>query len=718
MARLLSLHWRKWFVWTRKAFNFFQPPAQARARFIVVRAGFHSTIILLFAMIAPLHAEPPASITPTNTPSDITNAASPSATEGPTAYKKMSLEELMNLDVTSVSRTPQPFGEAPAAIVVITSDEIRRSGASSIPEALRLADNLAVAQRNSHDWAISARGFNSQFSDKLLVMIDGRTVYSPIFSGVFWNVQDYLLQDIDRIEVISGPGGTLWGANAVNGVINIITKSAKDTQGLYLEGGGGTELRDLAGVRYGATLASNVYLRVYGKWFQRGNEVYPDVSPANDSWQMGQGGFRMDADATPNDTVTFQGDVYGSNLEVPAGGLGDQSGGNLLSRWSHVVSDDADMSLQLYYDQTHLLSPQTFESATGPLPTEFVRDDLRTYDMDFQYRVHLGERNQVTWGTGYRFTHDEVGESEILRFVPATLDRHLYSAFVQDQIMLMEKLYFTLGTKLEHNDYTGFEVEPSGRLQFNVTSNQMLWSAVSRAVRTPSRFDTDLREGAPGTPALLTGTPGFESEALIAYELGYRAQLTPKLSTSISTYFNDYTELRSLGITPGGLGGVLPLHWENDLTGHTYGAEASLTYQVLEDWRLHAGYNAIQEHIHVRSGGFDFFNALDETADPKNQVFLRNSFDLPANMEFDDQLRYVDKLIVNNPNANGTPAEVPSYFEMDARLAWHPTRRLEIAIVGQNLLHDRHAEFGIPTTAPGGQEQIVRSVYGKVSWKW
>ena len=280
----------------------------------------------------------------------------------------------MDQDVTSVSREPIPYGQAPASIDVITSDEIRRSGASSIPEALRLSDNLDVAQRDSHDWAISARGFNTALANKLLVMMDGRTLYTPLFSGVIWDVQDYLLEDIDRIEVISGPGGTLWGANAVNGVINITTKSAKDTQGLYVEGGGGTELRDFGGLRYGGALSSNVYFRIYGKYFNRGNEVYPNDTPASDSWQAGQGGFRMDADASAQDVFTLQGDAYAGNENAETGDEAKTAGDNVLGRWSHTISDDADFSLQLYYDQTHFVDPVTSAFA----PTGFLVDDLRT----------------------------------------------------------------------------------------------------------------------------------------------------------------------------------------------------------------------------------------------------------------------------------------------------------------------------------------------------
>jgi iron complex outermembrane receptor protein len=388
-------------------------------------------------------------------------------------YKKMSLEELMDQEVTSVAKQPQPLGQAPAAIQVVTGDEIRRSGASSIPEALRLADNLDVAQLSSSQWDISARGFNtSGFSDKLLVLMDGRSLYTPLLAGVIWNMQDYLLEDIDRIEVISGPGGTLWGANAMNGVINITSKNARDTQGLYVEGGGGNWLQDFGAVRYGGTLSSNVFYRVYGKYFDYGPEVYADGKSANDAWNRGQGGFRIDADGAANDQFTLQGDIFGGDNNSTPGGEGTpnaegtQGGGNILGRWTHTYSDDSDTSLQLYYDRNHLSAP--FQSA-GAIPAGNLVDDLDTYDLDFQNRFPLGTWNNIVWGFGYRFTHDVVQDAPLVAFLPNTLDQNLYSTFLQDEIKLRENVFLTLGSKLEHNDYTGFEFEPSARIQWNVT---------------------------------------------------------------------------------------------------------------------------------------------------------------------------------------------------------------------------------------------------------
>ena len=648
----------------------------------------------------------------------VTNSAAMS-TNSETVYKKMSLEQLMNLDVTSVSRAPQPYAQAPAAIQVITGDQIRRSGASSIPEALRLADNLDVAQKNSHDWAITARGFNTALGNKLLVLMDGRTVYTPLYSGVFWDQQDYLLEDIDRIEVISGPGGTLWGANAVNGVINIISKDAQDTQGLYVQGGGGSVLQDFGGVRYGGTLASNIFYRVYGKYFNRGDEVLSNGIDASDSWRMGQGGFRIDDEASDQNHLTLQGDFYAGDENVNTGGSAVVNGGNVLGRWSHTFKDDSDMSLQWYYDRTHLADPIPAYriGALQLAPAGVLTDDLDTYDLDFQHHFHLGAWNNIIWGLGYRFTHEMDDSAPALAFSPSTLDRNLYSGFVQDEIRLREDLFFTLGTKLEHNDYTGFEVEPSARLRWDVAPRQMVWAAVSRAVRTPSRIDVDMSQPGPGS--LLTilqgGGGAYKSENVIAYELGYRAQLGPKLDTSISTFFNVYNDIRSTttNSTLDVFHLPFPFYFQNNLEGNTYGVELGVNYQVFDGWRLHAGYNFLKENIHVKPGYDDINAGLNETADPEHQFQIRSSMDLPGRLELDTGVRWVDILRVNNGTTETT---VPSYFELDARLGWHATKNLEFSVVGQNLLHDHHAETGFPG-APA-TEQIVRSVYGEVAFRW
>ena len=637
------------------------------------------------------------------TPDDPTSAA---------ALKKLSLEELGDIEVTSVLRRPERLSQTASAIQVITAEEIRRSGATSIPEALRLADNLDVAQVNAHDWAITARGFNTSLANKLLVLIDGRTVYTPLFSGVFWERQDYVLADIERIEVISGPGGTLWGANAVNGVINIITKSAGETHGTYLDAGAGSQLKDSGSARYGGTLAPGVDFRVYAQYFNRGDEIQANVNSNADAWHKGQGGFRLDASTSPGNAVTVQGDYYRGDEGIATGGAAGISGGNLLARWSHVLSTYSDMTLQAYYDRTHLSDPIPALAINSiPLaPAGILTDDLDTYDIDFQHHVCLGDRNNLVWGLGYRYTHDTARNAPALAFFPAILNQNLYSAFVQDELMLSKNVTFTFGTKLEHNDYTGFEAEPSARLQWSIDGNQMLWAAVSRAVRTPSRIDRDLSEPAPPAPAiLLEGSPDFTSESVLSHELGYRGKLGDSISTSISTFYNDYSDVRSTSLTPTT---ILPLVFRNNLEGHTYGVELSAKYQANDWWGLRAGYNLLKEDIRVKSGQTDLNDAHNETADPQQWLSLRSSMDLSATTQLDVGLRWVDSRVINSGPTLGT---VPSYFEMDVRLGWHLAKDLEFSLVGQNLLHDHHAEYGFPfPTRP----EIERSIYGKVVWRF
>jgi iron complex outermembrane receptor protein len=623
----------------------------------------------------------------------------------------MSVEQLMDIEVTSVTKEPEKLLDADSAIQVVTGDDIDRSGASSIPEALELADSLDVAQKNSHDWAISARGFNTDLGNKLLVLMDGRTLYTPLYSGVFWDVQDYLLEDIDRIEVISGPGGTLWGANAVNGVINITTKSAKDTQGLYAEAGAGSELEYFDAVRYGGILSPGVYYRVYAKYTERGDEVFSDGDNASDSWRMAQSGFRVDVEKTTQNTLTLQGDYYTGRENIDTGGTSAVSGANVLGRITHNFSDGSTMSLQVYYDHTYLAdpSPPLMLGALKLAPAGFLTDRLDTYDLDFQHHLNLGEANRFSWGFGYRYTHDFLVNATSVGFLPPTLDQSLVSTFAQDEIRLNKDLYFTLGTKVEHNDYTGTEWEPNVRLRWDVSPNQVLWAAVSRAVRTPSRIDHDLSEGTPPYFVLLKGGSDFESETVVAYELGYRAQLGEKASASISAYYNEYNDVRSTSYTPVT---IVPFVFANNLEGDTHGFEFTADYQAASWWRLHAGYDLLLENIGVKPGETDINDALNETADPEHQFSVRSSMDLPKNVDLDAMLRWVDTLHTNSGAVVGT---VPSYFELNLRIGWRPTKRLELSLVGDNLLHDHHPEYGFPDPT---REEISRSVYGKVAWSY
>jgi iron complex outermembrane receptor protein len=629
--------------------------------------------------------------------------------------KQRSLEELMDIDITTVAKRSQSWFEAPAAVHVISSDDIKRSGASSIPEALRLAHNLQVAQRGSHAWAITGRGFNTELANKLLVMIDGRTIYTPLFSGVFWDRQDYLIEDIDRIEVISGPGGTLWGANAVNGVINIITRNAEDAQGLYAEAGGGSMLKGFGGVRYGGEIADGAHYRIYGKYFDRGSQVFPDGKSASDSWHMGQGGFRVDGRTSEQSTLTLQGDFYVNRGGLTTGGEAKVIGGNALGRWSHEFSGESDATLQLYYDRTHLFNPVPpfVINSVEFAPAGTLIDDLHTYDFDFQYRFQLGENNHVVWGVGYRFTHDVVQSSPFVGFLPATLNQHLFSGFIQSEIALSKDLFFTIGTKLEHNGYTGWELEPSSRVKWDIADRNLLWAAISRAVRTPSRIDRDVTEPTPpyfvfppDLPLLVGGT-NFKSETVIAYELGYRSQIAPDFATSVSVFYNSYDDLRSTSLTAVY---VFPLYFENNLEGETYGVELNTTYNVFDWWRLHAGYSLLKEDIRTKPGTTDFNNAMNETADPEHQFTLRSSMDLPHDMGLETTARWIDILRNYNGQTAGT---VPSYWEVDLCVRWQVTTTLRFSVVGQNLIHDQHPEYGFPNPT---RVEIQRSVYGKLSY--
>lgn len=627
------------------------------------------------------------------------------------ALKQLSMEELMNIEVTSVSRHAEKLLDAASAIQVITGDDIRRSGALTIPEALRLADNLDVAQKNSHDWGISARGFNTELANKLLVMIDGRTVYTPLFSGVIWNAQDYLLEDLDRIEVLSGPGGTLWGANAVNGVINISTKSAKATQGFYAEGGAGSELPGFAGARYGGTLAPNVYFRVYGKYIDQGNSRYPSGAGATDDWHRGQGGFRIDGQAPADNAFTVQGDLYRERDGALAGGQNEIRGGNLLGRWVKTFSAESELTLQAYYDRTRLTQPAPafVLGGTTLAPAGMFSDDLTTYDLDFQHRFPLGDTNRVVWGLGYRRTEDLAGNAPSLAFLPAALDQELWSGFVQDEWRFSPTVALTVGTKLEHNDYTGREVEPSAQLQWKPVAAQMAWASISRAVRTPSRIDRDVSQAAPPYLAVLKGSPAFESEVVVAYEAGYRAQVGASAVVSVAAFYNDYDKVRSTNFTPVTL---LPFYFANDLEGETHGLELTGDMQLRPGWRLHLGYRWLKEDLRVKPGAYDLNNALNETSDPPQQVTLRTAVDLPGAVELDASLRWVD----DRPTHNGAVVgELPAYAELDVHMGWRPTPELELALVGQNLLHDRHPEYGF---AGATRPEIPRRIYGKVSWRY
>lgn len=633
--------------------------------------------------------------------------------------KGTSLVELMNMKITSVSKTEEQLSDAPAAVYVITHDDIRRSGVTSIPEALRLAPGVHVAREGAHSWAISIRGFNSDITNKLLVLIDGRSVYSPLFAGVFWDAQDTLLEDVERIEVISGPGGTLWGANAVNGVINIITRSAQDSLGGFAEIGGGNEEQGFAGFRYGTKLGEDAAVRGYVKSFSRDASTRFDGEHASDDWQMSQGGFRLDWQQSEADLFTFQGDMYSGKEDgmlrddftigtMPGPdyrGQVDVSGGNLLGRWERRLSETSDFQLQAYYDYTKREIPGTYDE---------TRD---TFDIDFQHHFKIGKRNDILWGAGYRLTHDEIGNTLFATFTPDSRSDETLSAFVQDKIDLWdEKLFLTLGSKFEHNDYSGFEYQPNARLSWLASERQTLWASVSRAVRTPARLNTDLRITAP-VPGLpfpvyvdIRGDRDFESEELLAYEAGYRIQVRDNLSFDLALFYHDYDKLLTqesglpiLVFVPT-FYAVLPVTQENGLEGESYGGTLVANWRPSATWRLQAQYAYIDVQLHNKPGSTDFNEQDIEGFSPEHQFSLYSFVDLPHDLSLYAGLRYVDQL---------STMDIHSYTALDLSLSWSPRDDLAFSITGQNLTDSGHIEFGSATG-----NHIGRSVIGKASWRF
>ena len=603
------------------------------------------------------------------------------------ALKELSLEDLLDMEVTSVSKRPEKLSSAAASIQVITADDIRRSGARSVPEALRLAPNLEVAQINARDWAISARGFSARTANKLLVLIDGRTVYTPLFAGVFWEVQDVLLEDIDRIEVISGPGATLWGANAVNGVINVVTKSAGSTQGTLISAGAGTELKNSATVRYGGARGDDAHFRFYAKGFNRDSTELTSGASDQDDWQMGQVGFRADWSTAADGQLTVQGDVYEGELAQLARDDITLSGGNLLGRWSRQLAESSELQIQMYYDYTYRRMPGS------------IGEVLHTYDVDLQHRLQAFTGHHIVWGLGYRVIDDAVRNAPGIAFLPAEVSRQWFTGFIQDEMPILdEKLYFTVGTKVEHNDYTGFEFQPSLRLAWLLNENQTLWSAVSRSVRTPSRIDQDLF-----VSPTIAGGAGFESETLLSYELGYRVQAQRRFSVSAAAFYNDYDDLRSLErIDPMA---SFPVRIGNGLEGESYGLELSADVSISHAWQLRAGYTGLRIDLRRKPGSTDTSGGSSESHDPEEFWSIRSMHDFGNYWQLDLMYRHVSQIANQN---------VSAYGDLNARLAWQPSARLEVSLTAQHLLNHRHAEFG----APNMRRLIERSLYGEISLRF
>ena len=642
--------------------------------------------------------------------------------QGPRVLKNLSLEELSQIEVTTPSKEPTRASQTPAAVYVITGEDIRRSGVTSIPEALRLAPGVEVARIDSSKWSIGIRGFGSRLTRSVLVLIDGRTVFTPLFDGTYWEVQDTMMEDIDRIEVIRGPGGTIWGPNAVNGVINVITKPARDTHGALVSASGGNEDQGFLNARYGGARGNNLNYRVYAKGFTRSSEVHPDGRNFDD-WRSFQSGFRLDWTAGQRDTFTVQGDIYDEAVgeSVQATGYtppfsqvvdstANLSGGNVLAHWRRVINDYSDIQVQVYYDRTNRHEPNFGE----------LRN---TFDIDFLHRIRLPARNQISWGLGARLSpvHDlEVVSG--LTFLPDKRTDYLYTGFVQDDIGLVNhRLSLTLGTKFLRTNFTRPGLEPSARILWTPTEQQSVWAAFTHALRTPSDAEENFYlTGNSG--AIVNGLPllarfnanrGFAPEQLNGYELGYRRLFSRNLYVDLAGFYNHYHDLFSeeftgpifLETNPPPTHLLLPAQFGNGLLGVTKGVEIAPEWRVIDTWRLRGSYSYLHMNVGKAPHSADVGTSPGiNGSSPGHQAVIQSSVDLSRNLQLDLDYRYVSAL---------PGQQVPSYSTGDARFGWRISPLFELSFVGRNLFQPWHAESA---GDPGPLVGIKRSAYVRLTW--
>jgi iron complex outermembrane recepter protein len=623
-----------------------------------------------------------------------TAGEAPRATQSTVAeLMELSLEELLDVEVTSVSKHPERLADAASSIFVISSDAIRRSGVTSLPEAMRLAPNLQVARIDNSQYAISARGFNNAVGNKLLVLIDGRTVYTPIFSGVFWDQQDVVLEDVERIEVISGPGATLWGANAVNGVINVTSRQAEDTQGALVSVHGGNREAG-ATLRYGGALGESSHFRIYAKGSQLQNTEMASGAAVADGFDWGQAGFRADWRAN-RDTFTVQGDAYEGRAEDrgapdfgPIGRI-ESSGANLLARWTRQL-DRSELHVQAYADHAEREDRNTFSP------------EADVFDVELQHSLQYGN-NHLVWGGGYRHGRDEVQPGMFLGlipsgFIPSSQELNWWNVFGQADFSVTDTLTLTAGIKFEHNDYTGLEHLPSVRLAWKVSPALSAWAAASRAVRAPARIDRELF--LPTTPPFLfAGGPDFESEVADVYEVGLRGQASNRVSYSATLFWHEWENLRS-GTSP-------VVFLENKIHGSAYGLEAWGTWEVARAWRLSAGLMTLRKDLELERGSTDP-GGVDNpnlSNDPKTQWMLRASTNLSHNHQLDTTVRHVGQL----PNP-----VVPEYTAVDVRYGWRMRNELELSVTLRNAFDQEHVEFNHAPT----RSEIAREIYAKLEWRY
>jgi iron complex outermembrane receptor protein len=638
---------------------------------------------------------------------------------------QVSIENLLNIEVTSVSKKEQKLSRVAAAVFVITPEDIRRSGSTNIPDLLRMVPGMDVAQINDNTWAIAARGLNGEFANELLVMVDGRAVYTPTTGGVFWDVLDFPLEDIERIEVIRGPGGSVWGANAVNGVINILTKKASETKGAMLVAGGGNLDQGFGTAQYGGSVGKNFDYRIYSQYLNQDHMPSLTGQDGGDGWHMLRGGFRADGTLSSKDSLTLQGDMYTGNENNPtttlpsimSPGLIDTdipvalSGGFIQSIWDHTFSARSETTLMISY-------------------ADYERDDqLRegreTFNVDFQHHISWGRRQDFVWGLGYWYSDSHSHGDLFVSLNPSSLRSDSFNSFVQDEITLIQNRFFlTVGTKLEHNYYTGFALMPSVRATYELDPHNTMWAAVSRAERTPDATDTSIRldvagfSGPGGTPVLVSvlGNPQIKNEGLIAYEFGYRTTVGDRLSFDLAAYYNDYDNQEStepstpfIEATPTPVHLVLPSTYENRIIGETHGVEIAANWKITGRWTLSPGFDFERIHMHASPLSQDTQTASEtDGSDPHVQAQLRSHVELSQKWAWDVSAYFVDRLVAQN---------VPSYTRLDTGLSWRWKEGLSFRLVGQNLLRDHHVEF-IDSTGASRSTEIKRSAYAKITWQF
>jgi iron complex outermembrane receptor protein len=639
----------------------------------------------------------------------------------PAGLAGMSVEDLMNVQVTSVSKKDQNMSKIGAAVSVITQEDIRRSGATNIPDLLRMVPGVHVAQMDANTWAISIRGFTDRYGDKVLVLIDGRSVYTPTSSGVNWDQQDVVLEDIDRIEVIRGPGGTVWGANAVNGVINIITRSAKETRGGLVSAGGGSQAAAHGVLQYGGDAGAKGAYRVFGDYSNLGNSPSEGLT---DGWHKMHVGFRSDWDLSTRDTMTVQGDLFRAHetqtidtlflAELPREGTIDDrievSSGNILERWNHAFANGTSFSLQGYYDRDNRLDAG-------------LKEVRNTFDLDFQYHFSAGSRHDLVWGLGYRATGDSTTPGFSKSYVPSGRVDNLFSTFLQDEITLTNRLSLSAGTKFEHNAYTGFEFEPSAQLVLAVAKKQSLWVSAARAIRQPAQADVAIQHAVAVSPldgggfavSTIIGTPGRSAERLHDFEAGYRAQMGKRVSLDVAGFLSYYYGLQTA--EPGDpyytvaapIYLVIPTYSEAKAHARNYGAEVSVAWNAARSWKISGGYSFIQMRVTADASSQDTGAATSIYDTPKHQFQVHSLVNVTRHLDWDSALYYVGAL------GDGDDGPTARYTRVDTRLGWHFGESGEFSVVGQNLLTPKHAEFHDDEMF---HTLVARSIFAKITWRF